>query len=114
MNKWIYSSVTLNLISLIGIIHTILFRIIMSLNPKAYGDPMGFYWIYANIICLIVLFVGYIIEIIIYRIKPNIVFCFPYIKIKSNLVKFFYFSIFYTGLLLGAGILILLIFFFHN
>ena len=109
MNKWIYSSVTLNFISLIGIIHTILFRIIMLLNPEAYGDPMGFYWIYANIICLIVLLLGYTVEIAIYRIKPNIVFCFPYIKIKSNFIKFFYFLIFYTGLLLGAGILILFI-----
>ena len=110
MNKWIYSSVTLNICALLGLIHTITFQIITTSNPQAYGEVMGFYWFCANIICLVILLAGCLLEYFLYKKNPDNAFKFPYNKLQSKLLKIIYYIILYNGLVWGAGFLIIVFF----
>ena len=106
MNKWIYSSISLNLFALLGIIYTTILQIIIMLDPEEYGDILGYYWFCSGPICFCIMLLGYITEIIIYKKSPNKAFLFPYIKIKYKFLKIIYYLFFYYGLLYGAGFIV--------
>ncbi len=107
MNKWIYSSVSLNLFAFWGLFYTLVFLAVMHTDPQEYGDVIGFLWVKMNIICLFLLFCGYLLEVLIYRFCSQRSFSFPYKKIKSLLLRIIYYILFYIGLFIGCGFLVL-------
>ncbi len=95
MNKWIYSSISLNLVSLLSIVNFLLLKFYPF--DSQIGDIIGFIYFFANFILFVFCIIGYIIEYILYKLQKNIAFQFPYNKIKY--FKYLYYPIFLYGLL---------------
>ena len=110
MNKWIYSSVTLNFFSLVSLVILFIYLKpiirILSIGGSAAGDCIGLGYFPLSIAFTIVLCICYIVEIILYILIKKYSFLFPYNKIKF---KFLYYILFYTGLFFGCGIVIFML-----
>lgn len=107
MNKWIYSSISLNFCAFLSLLSMAFFLKpsleIISQGSSTAADFIGFQYLPISFIFSSTLGCLYILEVILYLCLKKYAFSFPYTKIKY---KFFYFLLFYIGILWGGGLIL--------
>ena len=110
MNKWIYSSVTLNIFSLFCLVYFLFFlkstAKILIFDGNSALDFLGFGYFPQCFKVSCILLLCYVFELIIHFLFKKISFSFPIHKIQN---KKLYYIFFYCGFLIGTGFLICLI-----
>ena len=110
MNKWIYSSISLNLFAFLGFISLLIFikpiLEIISIGGSTLTDIIGFGYLPYSLIFFCLLCFFYLIEFIAYLLLKRYTFIFPY---PQKNFKYVYYFIFYIGLIWGNGIVIFLL-----
>ena len=107
MNKWIYSSISLNFSVFLSLLSIAFFlkpsiEIIFQGGSIA-ADFIGFEYLPMSFIFCLSLGCLYILEAILYLCLKKYAFSFPYARIKY---KFLYYLLFYIGILWGGGFIL--------
>ncbi len=102
MNKWIYSSISLNLFAFLSFLSIIWtwepFWSVMLDEGTGRGGIIGFVFLPISFICACTLIGLYLIEILVFFLCKKYAFSFPYKQIRYKIMYYFcfYIGIFWT------------------